>query len=116
MANWMCNDCGMAFDEPKKVHECVGYFGSSEAWDTFCYCPCCGSDNYEEAVDCAICGEPDSESYIDGNGVCEGCRHEIEKNFIAWLDSNGGEARASVLATICDICSDLYTKAVNADG
>lgn len=45
---YKCNDCGAIFDEPKEVQECMGEFWGAPAYDTFTYCPHCGSDDFEE--------------------------------------------------------------------
>lgn len=45
---WICHDCGEIFDEPQVVNESRGEFWGSPCWEEMHYCPCCGSDDYDE--------------------------------------------------------------------
>lgn len=51
MSNYKCNDCEREFDEPESYEEYMGEFWGSPAYETFYYCPFCGSDDYEEVSD-----------------------------------------------------------------
>ena len=46
----LCGDCGEIFDEEDAgcVHECVGEFWGSPAYQSYPVCPSCGSDNIGE--------------------------------------------------------------------
>ena len=43
-----CEECKAEFDEPKAVREYMGEFWGTPAYDTFYYCPICGSEAIEE--------------------------------------------------------------------
>ena len=44
-----CRDCGAYFDEYEEVQESRGEFWGMPAYETMCYCPECGSDDFDEA-------------------------------------------------------------------
>lgn len=46
--DFICNDCGALFGEPKAVQEDRGEFWGMPACETMYYCPHCGSDDFEE--------------------------------------------------------------------
>lgn len=50
MTNYRCNDCGSEFEEDdlKPVREPRGEYFGFPAYETYYYCPVCGSDDYEE--------------------------------------------------------------------
>ncbi len=111
MAEWyFCNECEQFFDREDLITDTswshsnyIGYDGMYK--ETSCRCPICGADdNYEDAYECEICGEPTLEE------VCDDCKAEIsDKTFdfieglakeykcdrdiiieqiIRWIDSN----------------------------
>ena len=60
MEKWRCCNCGCVFDpdDAKTYQECVGEFWGTPAYETFCCCPECGSDELEDYVE-----EEDWEDY-----------------------------------------------------
>lgn len=80
-----CPDCGHIFDIPHEYEERHGFtHGPFEKWSV---CPACGQSGYEEAVECAICGELVCKSEINtvsSNGgcididVCDACYDKLE--------------------------------------
>lgn len=77
-----CDRCGKDFDEPK-CHEDyesidVGCGARLKVADlSYCECPYCGSDSYEECEDkiiCDICGnETDDDTLYNGEHLCDEC-------------------------------------------
>ena len=45
---YKCFDCLETFDEPLEYSEHIGEFWGSPAYETFCACPYCGSDAFDE--------------------------------------------------------------------
>lgn len=84
---YICDDCNRVFYEPSKHKEDYGWdteYGRNSAWQTESCCPYCGSENYEEAEDCDICGRTflTDDLYIT-NGltyVCPDCYEKMEEN------------------------------------
>ena len=64
---YICDGCDNLFDEPKRLKDMGGDIGE-DVW----VCPYCGCENYEEAIECAICGDVVRESETE-NCVCEKC-------------------------------------------
>lgn len=48
---FVCNDCGAVFDDPEIVEEDRGEFWGMPAYEEMCYCPHCGSEDFEECED-----------------------------------------------------------------
>ena len=77
---YICNRCGKVFedDEVVVVHDDPSPAGvglSSGAYEYY-HCPHCGSDDIDEAVECAVCGD----YFIDdGEEICEECFNKIEE-------------------------------------
>lgn len=44
-----CRNCGEGFDDPDVVEEDRGEFWGMPAYEEMWYCPCCGSDDFDEA-------------------------------------------------------------------
>lgn len=67
---YMCEDCGVIFEEvvEKRYFERNG----DELCPPTYHCPECGSEFYEEAVKCCICGEHHPMREMDGD-VCDDC-------------------------------------------
>jgi hypothetical protein len=66
-----CSHCGKVFEE-------VGTY--KDGHDTWCCCPECGFDGYEEAVKCEVCGEwfTEDELFFD---VCEDCKIKLVEEY-----------------------------------
>lgn len=45
---WICLDCNTEFEEPSTYQEYMGEFWGTPAYETFCCCPFCESDEIEE--------------------------------------------------------------------
>ena len=46
-----CYDCGEKFEEPKIEYEDRGEFWGMPAFEPMAYCPCCGSDDFDDMRD-----------------------------------------------------------------
>lgn len=64
---YICDECERIFNEPRELKNMGGDIGES-----LYVCPYCGSQDYSEAVECAICGDilPEHETT---ECVCEKC-------------------------------------------
>lgn len=68
---YYCNDCKEYFGSPKEVDDgCYEECWGAKVWrsDMAEYCPCCGSEDFQESGICEVCGEniPNaSEDYCD---------------------------------------------------
>lgn len=49
MGKYKCNDCEAEFDGPREYSERVGEFWGAPAYETFCVCPECGSEDFDES-------------------------------------------------------------------
>lgn len=56
---YRCNDCNKLFEEPKQVTELMGEYWGHPAYQEFCYCPECDSEDIEEITENSI------EAYSD---------------------------------------------------
>lgn len=72
-----CKDCGNFFKEPNRtpMEEDTGYVEQT--------CPHCGSDYFEEAHACPICGEPTTEDF------CQGCYDIVKEGLEALKEKLG---------------------------
>lgn len=69
---YFCNDCKQFFTEDEAGTESELHTELDGHWcETFMVCPHCGSDDYEEAYECEICGEPTLTE------ICGQCETEI---------------------------------------
>lgn len=68
---YICERCGNTFDEPKELKNMGGDIGEHDY-----ICPYCGCDEYDEAIECAVCGDIVNES-DSHECVCDSC---LEKN------------------------------------
>lgn len=72
---YICLECGTAFEFPKRIYE-------RDERGTYSYkeCPHCGSQAYETAKTCEICG-----AYISHEqaryGMCADCEMETDADF-----------------------------------
>ena len=82
----ICLHCGHHFDGDEIVER--GYDRATGTWDAE-ECPNCGSEDFEEAAQCSICGDWHLADKLTG-GVCEEClnKYSTIKNAIEF-----GEAR-----------------------
>lgn len=86
---YCCNNCHATFESGeeriiKERSECFGF----PAVEEFRVCPECGSDEYDEALICRICGETFPKSEEDCEGVCEKCSAELRDEFETWLEDH----------------------------
>lgn len=49
MAMFKCRDCGEYFDEYDEEREYRGEFWGMPAYENMCYCPYCGSEDFDES-------------------------------------------------------------------
>jgi hypothetical protein len=73
---YICNDCGEVFEEFKEVCEAHPY-GMGSAYETWCVCPYCESNDFDEAEECECCGEAFPKKSLT-DGLCEECYEENE--------------------------------------
>lgn len=81
---YICNHCGRVFDDHEMMRDYdkgTGHYDES--------CPTCGNEDFEEAVECAICGEIVRETGTS-NGVCFSCIRENAVN-IETVSAYGGK-------------------------
>ena len=74
---YICYDCGATFFDPDEDREQIT--SDPDAWDWVCKCPECGSDAFNDAKRCDLCGEWFPEEELIG-GCCDGCLSEIESD------------------------------------
>lgn len=82
---YICDKCGRVFDDPKELKNMGGDVGESVY-----VCPYCGHDEYEEVVECAVCGDVVRESETV-ECVCENC-----------LNHHAGRKQAFALGKVCE--------------
>lgn len=79
---YCCLDCGHIFEEGEESfwNEDGEYWGTPFS-QRMSGCPICKGE-YEETVQCAVCGSEHLEDELNG-GVCDECIDEYRKNFNA---------------------------------
>ena len=74
---YICNKCKEVFDETHMRSEVVFESDGYQKWGYVDECPECGSEDFEEAVDCDLCGEwiPESKRIWGGvaHVICPDC-------------------------------------------
>ena len=72
-----CNNCGRLFSEEATVTIETGVRSEHyiESYD-IAVCPHCGSNDYDEAFECAICGT--YENQMQSEDYCEDCYKDME--------------------------------------
>ena len=70
---YICTQCNHIFEEgeEKIIRENHGEYFGFPAYEEYSICPVCGGQ-YDEAVDCSICGECHLEEDLT-NGICDEC-------------------------------------------
>ena len=82
---YICLDCGHIFEEGEQStwSESRGEYWGSPCYETMSGCPLCNGD-YEEAVECEICGSSHLKDELNG-GICDECiekyRYDIDVCF-----------------------------------
>jgi len=66
---YICLHCGHEFEDIDRKH----YDHGTGVWEE--YCPNCGSEDFEEAEQCDLCGDWHVAENVT-NGVCEKCLEE----------------------------------------
>ena len=81
---YICEKCGEVFEEPKVIGNDV---------DRGEVCPGCGNDYFDEAYQCAVCGEWVSSEKIHGYDpyVCEDCINERKYDLPLLLEATKDE-------------------------
>lgn len=83
----ICKFCGNQFSDPDITKEYTGVTseGYAECYDVG-HCPNCGSEDYEEAKRCTVCGEWFIPKCVEE--VCEECVAVIGKELHALADKH----------------------------
>lgn len=76
---YYCNECEELIDESELKWRKAELEDSRRPWEKVASCPCCGSEEIEEAGECKICGTPISP-YKD---YCQDCVEFLCK---AWMN------------------------------
>lgn len=80
--NYVCMECGEVFDETDAEFD-IEYDSGEGSRGGIVYstmvCPCCRSEDIEEAKECPICGE----HHGGDDDICDNCAEEIRN---AWDD------------------------------
>lgn len=106
---YKCLSCGNIFEEGEQAFWSEG----GEYWGTqfsqkMSGCPICKGE-YEETVQCAVCGSEHLEDELSG-GVCDECIDEYRKDFDRCYELSIGEKTEikinSLLASLFDV-SDI---------
>lgn len=107
---YKCLSCGHIFEEGEQAcwRESRGEYWGSPCYETISGCPICRGE-YEETVQCAVCGSEHLEDELNG-GVCDECIDEYRKNFNACYELSVEEKTEikinSLLASLFDV-SDI---------
>lgn len=74
---YKCNECEKFFNDPVigQMEQDTGYVEQT--------CPHCGSDYFEEAHECPLCGEPTTEDF------CQGCYDIVKEGLEALKEKLG---------------------------
>ena len=83
MIEFICADCGEAFDDPRCV---LGGGGDRE--ESWYVCPACGSSNFNDADKCEICGDHylRDECKFHSTVVCDKCLEKTVLKAMVLLD------------------------------
>ena len=105
-----CLECGHVFSEYdlNTWEESRGEHFGIPCYEKMSGCPICEGD-YEETVQCAVCGSEHIEDELFG-GVCSECIDEYRKDFNACYEISIGETKEikinALLASLFDV-SDI---------
>ena len=105
-----CLECGHVFSEYdlNTWEESRGEHFGIPCYEKMIGCPICEGD-YEETVQCAVCGSEHLEDELFG-GVCSECIDEYRKDFNACYEISIGETKEikinALLASLFDV-SDI---------
>lgn len=76
---YKCKDCGHVFED--YTTETLSEYSNGQCYqEVIAGCPECHSENFDEAIKCAYCGEYFLPIEIDGN-MCDGCLDLFEFDF-----------------------------------
>ena len=107
---YKCLKCGNIFEEGEQARwsESRGEYCGTPCSETMSGCPLCKGE-YEETVQCAVCGSEHLEDELFG-GVCDECIDEYRKDFDSCYEISLGEKTEikinSLLASLFDV-SDI---------
>ena len=108
--SYKCLECGHVFSEYdlNTWEESRGEHFGIPCYEKMSGCPICEGD-YEETVQCAVCGSEHIEDELFG-GVCSECIDEYRKDFNACYEISIGETKEikinALLASLFDV-SDI---------
>lgn len=98
---YYCNNCGEYFEEPTTQTEDYGECHGRHVTREYDACPCCGSDDIAEAVECRICGEPIPP--FSTEEFCETCHAELEN-----VLEEAGETLQTDRETLKDLIAEHF--------
>lgn len=107
---YKCLCCGNIFEEGEQDRwsESRGEFWGVACSENMSGCPLCKGE-YEETVQCAVCGSEHLEDELNG-GVCDECIDEYRKDFQTCYEVSFGETEDikinALLASLFDV-SDI---------
>lgn len=100
---YRCLDCGALFERPDVWYDDPSPAGVALTSGAYEYqqCPKCGSGNFNEAGECAICGD-----YIAEGVLCEGCRETLKVK-LTDLAVDLGLTTSEMQEAIADVLDEL---------
>ena len=107
---YRCLNCGHIFEEGEEARwsESRGEYWGTPCSENRSGCPLCTGE-YEETVQCAVCGSEHLEDELNG-GVCDECIDEYRNDFNRCYELSDGETTKieinSLLASLFDV-SDI---------
>ena len=91
--------------------ECVGEAWGSPAYQSIHLCPYCGSEDFEPAQECKICGDHFAQEGCEE--ACEECRGEIVEAFYQILEAIRERSPRTNAGDLLDIMSDAFDEFYN---
>jgi DNA-directed RNA polymerase subunit RPC12/RpoP len=104
--SYKCLDCGHIFEDGEQAHwsESRGEYWGTPCSENMSGCPLCKGE-YEETVQCAVCGSEHLEDELNG-GVCDECidshRYDIDMCFSVGANDTEGVEINCFLASMFD--------------
>ena len=104
---YICKECTNVVEDYEIKREKGEWLDGYYMGDDY-VCPHCGSEEFQEAVQCPICGEyvAKEESY---DGFCEDCvdKAATPENLIEWCDLEDETEFLEVNSAVASMCREL---------